>query len=48
MLDELAALNALKKAEPGLHIVPGHDMGVVADLENRKLLVKGFAAAPVK
>ena len=42
VLGELAALNALHKAEPNIHIVPGHDIGAVAALENQHLLVKGF------
>ncbi|MBS0469955.1 MAG: MBL fold metallo-hydrolase [Proteobacteria bacterium] len=42
VLAELAALNALKKAEPHLHIVPGHDIGVVTNLEKAGLIVKGF------
>ncbi|MEI9885666.1 MAG: MBL fold metallo-hydrolase [Rhizomicrobium sp.] len=44
VLAQLAALNALKKAEPHLHIVPGHDLGVATALENEGLLVKGFTA----
>jgi glyoxylase-like metal-dependent hydrolase (beta-lactamase superfamily II) len=42
VLAELAALNALHKAEPKLHIIPGHDLGVVTALENSGALVKGF------
>jgi len=42
VLSELAALNALKKAEPGIHIVPGHDIGAVTALEQQGLLKKGF------
>jgi glyoxylase-like metal-dependent hydrolase (beta-lactamase superfamily II) len=42
VLSELAALNALHKAEPNIHIVPGHDIGVVAALEQKGLLMKGF------
>ncbi|HEX4303541.1 MAG TPA: MBL fold metallo-hydrolase [Rhizomicrobium sp.] len=42
VLSELAALNALKKAEPRLHIVPGHDLSVVTGLETAGALKKGF------
>ena len=42
VLSELAALNALKKAEPKLHIVPGHDLSVVTGLETTGALKKGF------
>ena len=42
VLNELAALHALKTAEPNLHIVPGHDLQVVGALEQAGLLVKGF------
>jgi len=42
VLAQLAALNALKKAEPNIHIVPGHDPDVVAALERDGLIVKTF------
>ncbi len=42
VLNELAALHALKTAEPNLHIVPGHDPQIVGALEQAGLLVKGF------
>ncbi len=42
MLAQLTALNALKKAEPAIHIVPGHDGEPVAALEAEGLLVKRF------
>ena len=41
-LSELAALNALKKAEPKIHIVPGHDPQAVVALEQAGLITKGF------
>jgi glyoxylase-like metal-dependent hydrolase (beta-lactamase superfamily II) len=42
VLNQLAALNTLKKDEPDLHIVPGHDPKVVDALERAGLLVEGF------
>ena len=42
VLSELAALNALKKAEPNIHIVPGHDLAAVTALEQAGLITKGF------
>ena len=42
VLAELAALNTLQKSEPGIHIVPGHDIATVAGLEKSGLLVTGF------
>jgi glyoxylase-like metal-dependent hydrolase (beta-lactamase superfamily II) len=42
VLAQLAALNALKKAEPNIHIVPGHDPDVVAALERDGLILKTF------
>ncbi|MEI9995948.1 MAG: MBL fold metallo-hydrolase [Rhizomicrobium sp.] len=42
VLAQLAALNALKAAEPKLHIVPGHDLDAVTALEDKGLLVKTF------
>ncbi|HTP78093.1 MAG TPA: MBL fold metallo-hydrolase [Rhizomicrobium sp.] len=42
VLAELAALHALHEAEPNIHIVPGHDIGVVDGLERSGLLVSGF------
>lgn len=42
VLAQLTALNALKKAEPSLHIVPGHDPEAVAALERDGLIVKTF------
>ncbi|HEY4944155.1 MAG TPA: MBL fold metallo-hydrolase [Rhizomicrobium sp.] len=42
VLSELAALNALKKAEPNIHIVPGHDLQAVTALEQAGLITKGF------
>ncbi len=42
VLAQLAALNALKKAEPNLHIVTGHDPMPVDALEQAGLLVAGF------
>jgi glyoxylase-like metal-dependent hydrolase (beta-lactamase superfamily II) len=42
VLNQLAALHALRQAEPNLHIVPGHDPKVVDALERTGLLVKGF------
>jgi glyoxylase-like metal-dependent hydrolase (beta-lactamase superfamily II) len=42
VLSQLAALNALKRAVPGLHIIPGHDGDVVATLEKQGLLIHGF------
>ncbi len=42
VLSQLAALNALHKAEPNLHIVPGHDLSVVTALETSGALKKGF------
>ena len=42
VLAQLAALNALKKAEPKIHIVPGHDPEVVTALERDGLILKTF------
>ena len=42
VLAQLAALNALKKAEPNIHIVPGHDPEAVAALEGDGLMLKTF------
>ena len=42
VLAQLAALNALKKSDPNLHIVTGHDPGPVDALQSAGLLVKGF------
>ena len=42
VLSQLAALNALQKAEPNLHMVVGHDPGPVDTLERAGLLIKGF------
>jgi glyoxylase-like metal-dependent hydrolase (beta-lactamase superfamily II) len=42
VLSQLAALNLLKKANPGLHIIPGHDGDVVTALEKQGLLIHGF------
>lgn len=43
VLAQLAALNALKKANPNLHIVPGHDLSAVTDFEKKGLLVNKFS-----
>lgn len=42
VLAELAALNALQKSEPKLHIVPGHNAEPVKALEDAGLLKKDF------
>ena len=42
VLAQLAALNALKRAEPNLHIVTGHDPVPVDALEQAGLLLQGF------
>ena len=42
VLAQLKALNALKAAEPNLHIVPGHDPLAVTALEDKGLLIKRF------
>ena len=42
VLAELVTLNALKKSEPNIHIVPGHDLEAVEALEREGLLIKGF------
>lgn len=42
VLAQLAALNALQKAEPNLHIVPGHDPEPVDALERAGLLKAKF------
>lgn len=42
VLAQLAALNTLKKAEPSIHIVPGHDPEAVAALERDGLIIKTF------
>jgi hypothetical protein len=42
VLSELAALHALKRAEPNLHIVPGHDPAPVDALEDVGLISAGF------
>lgn len=49
VLLELAELNRLTKAEPQLHLVPGHDRPVVEALVAARLLERGFieqVAAP--
>lgn len=45
VMGELAALSALKMAEPQLHIVPGHDLDAVTALERQRLLTRGFTPA---
>lgn len=47
VLAQLATLNALKKAEPGLHIIPGHDLSVVTALEASGALKKKFSDTKV-
>jgi glyoxylase-like metal-dependent hydrolase (beta-lactamase superfamily II) len=42
VLSQLAALHALKQANPSLHLIPGHDGDVVATLEKQGLLIHGF------
>ncbi len=42
VLGQLAALNALKRKEPQIHLVPGHDPDAVAELEKAGQLVRGF------
>lgn len=42
VLWELAALHALHEAEPKLHMIPGHDGTVVADLIETRALHPGF------
>jgi glyoxylase-like metal-dependent hydrolase (beta-lactamase superfamily II) len=42
VLWELAALHALHQAEPKLHMIPGHDETVVADLIETRALHPGF------
>ncbi|MBV9046522.1 MAG: MBL fold metallo-hydrolase [Alphaproteobacteria bacterium] len=44
VLAQLAALHALKAAEPNLHIVPGHDNAPVEALERAHLMTKGFSS----
>ena len=43
---ELAALKRLHAAQPGIHIVPGHDGAAVDELVAAGLLKSGFSAAP--
>lgn len=43
---ELAALHQLHVAEPGLHMVPGHDTEALDALVQNGLLVSGFQAKP--
>jgi glyoxylase-like metal-dependent hydrolase (beta-lactamase superfamily II) len=40
--EELAGLNRLHAAEPGLHMMPGHDAAVIDAFVKRGLLVRGF------
>jgi hypothetical protein len=47
VLSQLAALNALKRANPGIHLIPGHDGAVVAGLEKQGLLIHGFPAMDI-
>ncbi|HYL72892.1 MAG TPA: MBL fold metallo-hydrolase [Bryobacteraceae bacterium] len=42
VFSELAELNRLSKAEPQVHLVPGHDGKVVATLAEQKVLRQGF------
>jgi glyoxylase-like metal-dependent hydrolase (beta-lactamase superfamily II) len=42
VLSQLAALNALKKTNPAIHLIPGHDGDVVATLEKQGLLIHGI------
>lgn len=42
VFSELAELNRLSKAEPQVHLVPGHDGKVVAALAEQKVLRQGF------
>jgi len=46
VLLELLELNRLGKAEPHLHMVPGHDGQVVASLVQQNILTREFRAAP--
>lgn len=46
VLQQLAAVKALKDAEPQLGVVAGHDGNQVDGLAAKGLLVKGFVAAP--
>lgn len=46
VLAQLAALHALAQAEPGLHLVPGHDGPVVDALIRAGHLVQQFQATP--
>jgi glyoxylase-like metal-dependent hydrolase (beta-lactamase superfamily II) len=43
---ELAALQRLHAAQPGIHIVPGHDGAAIDELVATGLLKSGFSAAP--
>jgi glyoxylase-like metal-dependent hydrolase (beta-lactamase superfamily II) len=47
VMSELAALSALKTAEPHIHIVPGHDLDAVTALEKQGLLKAKFSDAQV-
>lgn len=40
--EELAGLNQLHVAEPGLHMMPGHDAAAIDSLVKNGMLVKGF------
>lgn len=42
VLSELVELNRLTKAEPHLHMVPGHDGQVVGNLTDQNVLARGF------
>ena len=42
MLWELAALHDLRAVEPKLHMIPGHDGTVIADLIETRALHPGF------
>ena len=44
--EELAGLSRLHTAAPELHMIPGHDAGVIAALVKSGLLVKGFEDPP--
>jgi glyoxylase-like metal-dependent hydrolase (beta-lactamase superfamily II) len=43
---ELAALKRLHAAQPGIHIVPGHDGAAIDELVAAGWLKSGFSAAP--
>jgi glyoxylase-like metal-dependent hydrolase (beta-lactamase superfamily II) len=40
--EELAALHRLHAAEPGLHMMPGHDAAAIDSFVKEELLVRGF------